>query len=93
MDNAKNIVKIKLSTVSGIDPELNNGKLEAEAGEEFYTTAVGYTSMLTWPADQLPERIGDFISRDDLPTLDEGGMTATAITARVKKHHDANSDS
>ena len=90
MATEKNIVQIKLKTASSIDPELNNGKTEVQAGEPFYTTAVGYTGMLNWPEDQRPERIGDFISRDDLPELDEGGMTAAAITARVKKDAAAN---
>lgn len=85
MEAAKDIVQIKLKTVSAIDPVLNGGKAEAAAGEAFYTTVAGYTGMLTWPQDQTPERIGDFISREDLPATDVGGMTAAAITARIKK--------
>jgi len=85
METTKDIVKIKLSTVSAIDPVLNGGKTEAEAGEEFYTTVAGYTGMLGWPKEQVPTRVGDFISRDDLPATDAGGMTASGITARMKK--------
>ena len=88
METTKDIVKIKLKTPGSIDPVLNGGKTEAAAGEEFYTTAAAYTSMLTWPQDQTPERIGDFISRDDLPAIDAGGMTAPAIVARIKKAAD-----
>lgn len=80
MDTAKNIVQIELQTDSTIDPTLNNGKTFAPAGEAFYTTTVSYFSMLSWPV----KMIGDFISRDDLPALDEGGMTAPAIIARIK---------
>lgn len=81
MEPTKDIVKIKLPTPISIDPTLNNGKTEAAAGEEFFTTAAAYTTMMGWEGI---ERIGDFISRDDLPALDTGGMTAPAIVARIK---------
>jgi len=85
METTKDIVKIKLKTPGSIDPVLNNGKTQVEAGEEFFTTSAGYIGMLNFPPDQIPERIGDNISRDDIPATDAGGMTAQAITARVKK--------
>lgn len=86
------IVKVKWPTPASIDPTINNGKTEVEAGEESYVWATTYLQMMTWPENLAPQRTGDFIFCGDLPTDDEsiasGTNTATTISTRIKKQVD-----
>lgn len=91
MDNAaKEIVKVTSPDASAIDPLINNGKTEVEAGGTCYLWTKSLLDYISWPESKRPVVI-EYVSRASIEADDqtlEGGAKATAkaISDRVKKH-------